>query len=252
MPAADAETRLAVVTGAAAPTGIGAAVAGRLAAAGWRVVLTDVDDAQGESTAEQLRTAGFDARYRHLDVRSETDWAEAVDDLTTGPGSISGLVNNAGLSNGVNILEETLERWNETLAVNLTGAFLGLRAVLPGMLAAGAGSIVNVSSVFGLVATEDGAAYHASKGGLTLLTKQAAVAYAAGGVRVNSVHPGQVDTPILARQTAVSADRIRGRTPLGRPARTAEVADAVEYLMSDRASYVTGAALAVDGGYTAL
>ncbi len=243
---------ICLVTGAGRPGGIGAAVARRLAADGAQVVMTDVRDTDGLSTCESLRREGLEVDYRHLDVRDEGQWRQIVSDLTARNGPIEALVNNAGLSNGTDLLEETLAGWNETLAVNLTGAFLGLRAVLPGMLTAARGSIVNVSSVFGLIATEDGAAYHASKGGMTILTKQAAVAYATRGVRINSVHPGQVATDILAVQESSSADRIRERTPMRRPARPEEVADAVSFLLSERATYITGAALAVDGGYTAL
>jgi NAD(P)-dependent dehydrogenase (short-subunit alcohol dehydrogenase family) len=159
-------------------------------------------------------------------------------------------VNNAGIVGMAALHEETLEGWERVLAVDLTGVFLGMRAVVPGMRTAGAGSIVNISSSWGLVAGEGGAAYHAAKGGVTVLSKNAAVTYARDGIRVNSVHPGGIDTAMIA--DAGTAEYVRSRTPLGRIARPEEIASAVVYLASDEASFVTGAAVAVDGGYTAV
>jgi NAD(P)-dependent dehydrogenase (short-subunit alcohol dehydrogenase family) len=149
------------------------------------------------------------------------------------------------------LVEETLEGWRYVLDVNLTSVFLGMRAVIPRMAARGGGAIVNVSSTWGLVAAESAAAYHASKGGVTLLTKNAAVTYAAQHIRVNSIHPGPVATPMLEGMTDADLAAELAKQPLGRVAEPHEIAAAAVFLASDESSFMTGAAVPVDGGYTA-
>ena len=188
-------------------------------------------------------------RYRHLDVSSDPGWAETLADClaTFGPPNV--LVNNAGIGTAAVLHEETLEDWRRILAVNLDGVFLGMRHVVRPMMTAGGGSIINTSSIWGLVAAAAGAAYHASKGGVTVLTKHAAIAYAPHRIRVNSVHPGGILTPML--EGAGTGPAVAAATPLGRLGTPAEVASAVLYLASDELSFITGAALVVDGGFTA-
>ena len=176
-------------------------------------------------------------------------WAETLADClaTFGPPNV--LVNNAGIGTAAVLHEETLEDWRRILAVNLDGVFLGMRHTVGPMMSNGGGSIVNTSSIWGLVAATAGAAYHASKGGVTVLTRHAAIAYAPHRIRVNSVHPGGILTPML--EGAGTGPAVAAATPLGRLGTTAEVAGAVLYLASDEASFVTGAQLVVDGGFTA-
>ncbi|HEX5147167.1 MAG TPA: glucose 1-dehydrogenase, partial [Conexibacter sp.] len=246
------DRRVAIVTGAGRPDGIGAAIVRRFCEEGARVVSTDVLDEIGEATCAELAERGHEVRYRHLDVTSAGDWADAVAACREQFGSPSILVNNAGMFNGRPLHEEDLDGWRRTLDVNLTSVFLGMRAVLPLMRGDGGGAIVNTSSIWGVVAAEGAAAYHASKGGVTLLSKNAAVAYAGEGIRVNSVHPGGIETHIMRQSGQDNADAVAGRTPMGRLGNPVEIAEAVVFLASDEARYVTGTALAVDGGYTAL
>jgi NAD(P)-dependent dehydrogenase (short-subunit alcohol dehydrogenase family) len=222
---------IAIVTGAA--RGIGASIVELFRREGAAVLATDVLD-------------GADVR---LDVTSEADWAAAVERCDASFGAPTVLVNNAGVVRLEAVEEETLEGWRAVLDVNLTGVFLGMRAVLPAMRAQRGGSIVNVSSIWGVVATEGAAAYHASKGGVTTLTKNAAVTYAADGIRVNSIHPGQVRTPMT--EATGTEPLVVARTPLRRAAAPDEIATAAVYLASRESSFVTGAALVVDGGYLA-
>jgi NAD(P)-dependent dehydrogenase (short-subunit alcohol dehydrogenase family) len=215
-------------------------------------LVTDVDGDAAEGTGEELRAAGFDAAATRLDVRDEDGWTAAVAVAEERLGPLRSLVNNAAIFSYGTIDEETPETWREMLDVNLTGAFLGIRAVLPGMLAAGKGAIVNVSSIWALVASPSDAAYHASKGALLALTRNAAVTYAERGIRVNAVCPGVIATAATAETVPGDpVERARARTPLGRDADPAEVAAVVGFLCSAEASYVTGATWTVDGGYTA-
>ena len=246
MPRLDDE--VAIVTGAA--RGIGASIAERLCREGAAVLACDVLDREGEAEAARVSAGAGRVEYAHLDVAAEDDWAAAVARCGTRYGSPTVLVNNAGVVRLEAVDAETLDGWRHVVDVNLTGVFLGMRAVLPAMRAAGHGSIVNTSSVWGLVAAAGGAAYHASKGGVTVLTKNAAVTYARDGIRVNSIHPGQVRTPMTAATGTEPA--VVARTPLARAASPDEIAAAAAYLASRDSSFVTGAELVVDGGYMAL
>jgi cyclopentanol dehydrogenase len=241
------EGKVAMVTGAS--RGQGASITRLFCEEGAAVVGLDVLDADGEELCAELRGQGFQATYAHLDVARETDWPAAVETCRERYGDPDILVNNAGIVSDAHIHEETLDGWRHVLGVNLDAVFFGMRAVLPSMRKRASGSIINTSSVSGLVFAGGGAAYHASKGAVTVLTKQAAVHYASEGIRVNSVHPGGILTPML--EEAGTEEMMIAKTPLGRLAEPAEVATAVLYLASDEASFVTGASLVVDGGYTA-
>jgi 3alpha(or 20beta)-hydroxysteroid dehydrogenase len=241
------EGRVAIVTGAS--RGIGASIANRFISEGASVFVADVLDEAGDAVVAGARELGGTAVYAHLDVTSESDWVDAVAACQQILGRPSILVNNAGIVRFEAIHEETLAGWSQVLAVNLTGVFLGMRAVIPLMREGGGGAIVNISSMWGLVAVEGAAGYHASKAGVTTLSRNAAVTYASDGIRVNSVHPGQVRTPMTAETG--SSEWAVPLTPLGRDASPDEIASGVAYLASDDASFVTGAALYIDGGYTA-
>lgn len=247
--------KVALVTGAA--SGLGAEAARRLAAAGAAVMLTDLDAAGAEAGALAIMAAGGRAAFHDHDVAQETDWAAVVAETVAAFGRIDVLVNSAGIGVGAPLLEETLEGWRRTLAINLDGVFLGMRAAGAVMVAQGSGSIINLSSILGKVGMTGVGAYCASKGGVTLLSKAAAVEWATLGIRVNSVHPGFIDTPMVASAIAASEDGnamrdgIIAAHPIGRLGRAAEIADAIVFLASDESSFMTGAEMVIDGGYTA-
>ena len=243
--------RVAIITGAA--RGIGAATAEAFAAAGATVILTDVLDEEGALLAEQLRKRGWSAEYAHLDVTDEAAWAALVERAQATYGRLDVLVNNAGIGTMSDVEQETVEGWSRVIAVDQTGVWLGMRAAAPAMRASGGGSIVNLSSIFGAIGGFGGSiAYHAAKGAVRLMTKSAALRYATEGIRVNSVHPGFIDTPMIAG-TADSplAAAILESTPMGRLGRPEEVASMIRFLATDEASYVTGSEFYVDGGWTA-
>ena len=243
--------KVALITGAA--RGIGAATAEALAQAGASIVLADVLDEEGEVLAASLRTAGQDARYVHLDVSNEANWGRVVDALVADLGHVDVLVNNAGIGSMPDVEAETREGWDRLMAINATGVWLGMKAVAPSMHAMGGGSIVNVSSIFGAVGGFGGSiAYHASKGAVRLMSKNAAIHWAKDGIRVNSVHPGFVDTPMIdaAKDSPVEA-AILGQTPMGRLGRPAEIGSVIAFLAGPGSSYMTGSEVYVDGGWTA-
>jgi NAD(P)-dependent dehydrogenase (short-subunit alcohol dehydrogenase family) len=236
------QDKIAVVTGAAG--GIGLATARRFAREGATVFAGDI----AFKTAE---TDGDGVRNRPLDVSDLDDWAGLVGEITQDVGGIDILVNNAGLVGSYDPLTDVdVDRWHSIIAVNQTGVFYGMRSVIPLMRSRGGGSIVNVSSIWGLVGAPGVAAYQASKGAVTLMTKNAAMSYASDGIRVNSVHPGLITTPMTDAQDPAISEGLVATTPLGRAGRAEEVANAILFLASDEASYVTGSQLVVDGGFT--
>jgi len=246
---------VAIVTGAA--RGIGAATAHRLAREGAAVLLTDALDEEGDALATEIRRTEGRAAYEHLDVTSEPEWRRAVDRAAT-LGQVGVLVNNAGIARIEDLESESREGWDRLIAVNQTSVWLGMQAAARGLRRRG-GAIVNVSSIYAASGgTGTSFAYHASKGAVRVMTKNAAIRWAKEGIRVNSVHPGFVDTPMVApfttgasEEAAAMRDYIRGSTPLGRIGRPEEIAAAIAFLASADASYITGAELYVDGGFTA-
>ena len=219
---------------------IGGASARMLVAEGAKVVIGDLLDEEGQALADELGDA---ARYVHLDVTSEDDWAAAVALTVTEFGKLDVLFNNAGIFNGGQLQRYKREQWQEMLDVNLTGAFLGMQAAADAMIAAGGGSIINTSSIEGLRGTPWAHGYVASKWGLRGLTKSAAMELAPHGIRVNSLHPGRIRTPAT---DAMPDDLIP--IPLGRPGLPEEVATFALFLASDESSFATGAEFVMDGG----
>jgi NAD(P)-dependent dehydrogenase (short-subunit alcohol dehydrogenase family) len=243
--------KVALVTGAA--RGIGAAASRRLAEDGAAVFLTDVLDPEGKDVAENLAGGGHAAFYLHLDVSDEMAWQAAVDRVVTEAGRLDILVNNAGIGTFPDVEQETREGWDRLIAINQTGVWLGMKIVGPRIREGGGGSIINLSSIFGAVGGFGGSiAYHASKGAVRLMTKTAALHWARDGVRVNSVHPGFIDTPMIEQSKGGEIeDAILAATPMGRLGRAEEVAAVIAFLAGDEASYMTGSEVYVDGGWTA-
>jgi NAD(P)-dependent dehydrogenase (short-subunit alcohol dehydrogenase family) len=263
--------RVAIVTGAA--SGIGRATAEVLAAEGAIVVATDIDVAGGEETHGRIIAAGGHARFLAQDVADEDRWADVVAETMAAHGRLDILVNNAGIGTGTLVTEMTLEAWNRQIAINLTGVFLGCKHAVPAMRAGGrGGSIINISSVAGLEGSAGLAGYCATKGGVRLFTKALAkeCAMARDGIRVNSVHPGIIDTPIWTRidqggldalagtfqaragANALSPDLIAAAgAPLGYAGQPEDIARGILFLASDDSRYMTGSELVIDGGWTA-
>ena len=244
--------KVVVITGAA--SGLGAESARRLAAEGARLVLTDLNAEAGAALAAEV---GEQTHFVPHDVTDEAAWAAVAAEAVSRFGGLQGLVNSAGVAGGMPLLEMTYEDWRRVLSINLDGTFLGMRACAPAMLQGGGGSIVNLSSILGKVGQPGAAHYCASKGGVLMLTKAAALEWALAAIRVNSVHPGYIDTPMVTGALQASdngnemRDLIISRHPLGRLGRPREIADAVVFLISEESSFMTGAELVVDGGYTA-
>jgi len=244
--------KVALISGGA--RGMGAEESRLFAREGAKVILGDVLEAEGKAVEDEIRRSGGEATFVRLDVTSETDWAHVVQTAERLHGRLDVLVNNAGIGGGGRIEDTTVEQWEQTMAVNAKGVFLGTRAAIAAMRRAGGGSIVNISSQLGLVGTDNSSPqYQASKGAVRLLTKATAIQYAKEGIRANSVHPGPIVTPMTERRRADPAHYrlMVSRIPLGRYGRPEEVALGVLYLASDESSFVTGSELVIDGGWTA-
>jgi NAD(P)-dependent dehydrogenase (short-subunit alcohol dehydrogenase family) len=246
------ENKVALITGAA--SGMGASMARIFAGEGAKVVVADVLEAEGKAVVADITRANGAAMFHRLDVSNEAEWKAAVDAALAAYGRLDILVNNAGLSgSAVEDLFETAA-WDRLMAVNAGGVFLGMKFAVPLMTAQGGGAIINVSSISGITGQHGvHVGYNASKGAVRTLTKAAAVQHGADNIRVNSVHPGLMPPMRSSGRTAdpeVRAKMLR-QVPMGRAGRPEEVANAVLFLASDEASYITGAELWVDGGYLA-
>ena len=245
------ENKVAFISGGA--RGMGAVEAKLFAREGARVVIGDVLEEEGRKTEAEINETGGECLFVRLDVTSEQDWQRAVTATVARFGRLDVLVNNAGIFRTEGVEDTTVELWERVMEINGKGVFLGTKHAIPEMRKAGGGSIVNISSVAGLVGIPSSAAYSASKGAVRLFTKSTAIQYAKEGIRANSVHPGLIETLMTAPMLADEAHRQRRMesTPLGRLGQPEDVAYGVLYLASDESSFVTGSELVIDGGRTA-
>jgi len=246
------QNKVAFISGGA--RGMGAAEAKLFAQEGAKVVIGDVLNDEGRKTESEINEMGGECLFVRLDVTSEDSWADAIATTVSRFGKLDVLVNNAGVVARGTVEDTTIDDYDRIMDINAKGVFLGTKAAIPELRKAGGGSIVNIASISGNVGQSDvQAVYNASKGAVRIFTKSAAIQYAGEGIRVNSVHPGDIDTPMAqARLNDPQLQReAEARSPLGRTGRPEEVAYGVLYLASDESSFVTGSELVIDGGYTA-
>jgi NAD(P)-dependent dehydrogenase (short-subunit alcohol dehydrogenase family) len=254
------KNKVAIVTGGS--TGLGKAACLLLAAEGATVVVADIQDALGAATAAEITESGGAARYLHMDVTSEDEVRQLCAEVYSAFGSLDILVNNAGITGAPKPTDEiTVEEWDQVLNVDAKGVFLCTKHAVPYMKRSGGGSIVNISSVYGIVGGMDVPPpflYHAAKGAVRVMTKSDAICYAADKIRVNSIHPGWLWTPMLENVGLNSTEgpeefhkRILSRLPLGHYGEPIDVAYGVLYLASEESRFVTGTELVIDGGYLA-
>ncbi len=246
------EGKVALISGGA--RGMGAAEARLFAREGAKVTIGDVLEEEGRRVEAEINETEGEALFVKLDVTSESDWREAISATVARFGRLDILVNNAGIVASGVLEDTTSSQWDEIMEVNVKGAFLGSKASIPEMRKVGGGSIINISSISGNIGQDDvQPVYNASKGAVRILTKSTAVQYGKEGIRVNSVHPGTVDTPMIAGMMddpEVAAYEL-AQIPLGRIAAPEEIAYGALFLASDESSYLTGSELMIDGGYTA-
>lgn len=244
--------KVALVTGGA--RGLGEAQSKLLAKEGAKVAIGDVLPEDGNRVANDINASGGDAFFIHLDVTSEGEWQKAIDETVSRFGKLDILVNNAGVGGRGGLEDMTVEEWDHVMAVNAKGVFLGTKLAMPEMLKAGKASIVNISSQMGIVGSDtSNPAYTASKAAVHVFTKSIALRYATKGVRVNSVHPGPIDTPMLRSgfDDPERKQKVLARIPMGRTGVPEEVANGVLFLASDESSFITGEGLVIDGGWMA-
>jgi len=233
--------------------GMGAVEAKLFAKEGAKVIIGDMLEDEGRKVEAEINEAGGECVFVLLDVSDEDAWKQAVNEAVSRYGKLDILVNNAGIYRAHIVEETTVDEWDQVMDINAKGVFLGTKHAIPAMRQAGGGSIVNISSVDGLVGSKQNTAYTASKGAVRLLTKSTAIQYAADGIRANSVHPGTIVTPMtegFLAEPAMHEDQVN-RTPLKRLGQPEDVAYGALYLASDEASFVTGSELVIDGGMTA-
>ena len=243
--------KVALISGGA--RGQGAAEARLFVGEGARVVIGDVLDEECRKTAAGIN-GKFGAKSAfaiHLDVTRAAEWQAAVETCEREFGGLDILVNNAGIANVSGVEETSEEDWDAVVNINQKGVWLGMKYAVPAMRKRGAGSIINISSIYGLIGSAGSTAYHGTKGAVRLLTKSAAIQYAPDKIRVNSIHPGLILTPMLGVVTREELQPLVEATPLKRGAEPEEVGWCAVFLASDEASFVTGSELVVDGGYTA-
>ena len=241
--------KVALISGGA--SGIGAAHARIFALEGAKVLIGDIQEQMGEEHAASIQKEGGDAAFIRLDVASEDSWTAAVGDAVSRFGKLTSLVNNAGIGRSKDTESESRAGWDKVVEVNQTGVWLGMKTAIPEMRKAGGGSIVNISSVYGIIGSAGMVAYHATKGAVRLMSKAAALEYAGENIRVNSVHPGIIETPLAMTLPDDYIADLKGKTPMGRFGRPEEIARGSLFLISDDASFVTGSELVIDGGWTA-
>ncbi len=247
--------KVALITGGS--SGIGEATAKLFAREGAKVVIADVQVEKGQEVASAIRAAGGEASFVRADVSRDVDAKQMVDFTVARYGRLDVLFNNAGVESTKPVVETSEAEWDKVMAVNAKGVFLGTKHAVAAMRKSGGGSIINTSSIFGLIGSPGFAAYHASKGAVRLLTKSTALAHAKENIRANSIHPGVIETPMLREvieaepdPEAARAEWMKGE-PIGRFGRPEDIAYGALYLASDESSFVTGAELVIDGGWTA-
>jgi cyclopentanol dehydrogenase len=242
------QDKVAIITGAA--RGMGAAEARIFAKEGAKVILADIQVEDGQSVTQEIIDAGGQAVFVEMDVSKQSDWQRTIDAAISNFGKINVLVNNAGIIERDSLEETTEETWDRIMAVNAKGVFLGTKAVIPHMKAAGGGSIINISSISGMISVGY-PAYNASKGAIRVFTKSAAVEYARDNIRVNSIHPGTIWTSMSTYKRAFTREERAKTIPMRRVAEPEEIAYPALFLASDESSYMTGSELVIDGGATA-
>lgn len=242
--------KVVLITGAAAGRGLGAAQAALFAREGAALILTDVLDDEGARRVAEIRRETGSIRYERLDVTREADWTKVIESIDREEGKLDVLVNNAGIFAIENLEQTSLELWQRVVAINQTGVFLGMRSVLPLMRKAGGGSIINFSSIGGLVGFGPALAYQATKGAIRTMSKNAAIEYARENIRVNSIHPGVIVTQMADSIDPLVIAGFEKETPMGLGT-PEDIAYGALFLAADESRYMTGAELVIDGGYTA-
>ena len=245
------EGKVALISGGA--RGMGAAEAKLFAREGAKVVIGDILESEGRQTEAEINEIGGECLFVSLDVTDDSAWEAAVAAAVSRFGKLDILLNNAGIFLGNRVEETTTDEWDQVMDINAKGVFLGTKHAIPEMRKAGGGSIINISSVAGLVGNPYSSAYNASKGAVRLLTKSTAIQYAKDGIRANSIHPGVIETPMT--QDVVNDPSFRkfrlAANPISRLGQPADIAYGALYLASDESSFVTGSELVIDGGWTA-
>jgi NAD(P)-dependent dehydrogenase (short-subunit alcohol dehydrogenase family) len=241
--------RVALISGAA--SGLGEAQAILYAREGAKVMLGDLQEELGAKVVEVIRGEGGDARFTRLDVTDFDSWKAAVAATVGAFGKLTNLVNNAGIFHPGGVVDETPEGWAKMVAVNQTGVFYGMKAAVPELLKSGNAAIVNISSLYGLIGSPNALSYHASKAAVRVMSKGAALEFAKQGIRVNTIFPGQIKTPILGDITPEQDAAIKASIPMGDTGEPMDIAYGSLYLASDEAKYVSGAELWIDGAWYA-